>query len=170
MRVRLVRAHLSLTQRLIAMAMRPNNSFKPTPLARLNSGVRPQMKHIAPFVVLISSVGLAACTKQHVCPVWFVAEEADTGTAQRVTVALENALRRSQDFRLADTEEDGGATFVLTRAALADRNSDEIELTYEARGRDSGDPVRRVVSCGAQGDTCMDTVLVDLRAQCGPGA
>ena len=103
-------------------------------------------------------------------PVWFVAEEVDTGIAQRVTVALENALDRSQNFRFADAEAESDATFVLKRAALADRNSDEIELTYEARSQDSPNPVRRILNCGAQGDSCMDTVLEDLWAQCEPGA
>ena len=128
------------------------------------------MKYAALITALLMSACLAACMEKHVCPVWFVAEEVDSGTAQRVTVELEKALEANQDFRFADSEASSDATFILKRASLVDRSSNEIELTYEVRGQSPQTTIRRAVNCGVHGDVCMAAALKDLKAQCVPGA
>ena len=128
------------------------------------------MKILVRLAAVLATPGMVACAEQPTCPVWFVAEEVDTGTAQRVTVSLERALEADMRFSFAAAPSVGGATFVLKRAALADRQSDEIELTYEVTNEKQGLATRRVVTCGSNGADCMTGVLNDLLAQCAAGA
>lgn len=128
------------------------------------------MKILVRLAAVLASLGMVACAEQPACPVWFVAEEVDTGTAQRVTVSLERALEADMRFSFADSPSAGGATFVLKRAALPDRQSDEIELTYEVTSEKQGLSTRRVAHCGSSGADCMAAVLNDLLAQCAAGA
>ena len=128
------------------------------------------MKSRVLVVALMVLPALAACAEQPECPVWFVAEEVDTGTAQQMTVALERALEADTHFTFADAPGQGTATFVLKRAALAARGGEQIEMTYEVTDHNRGRATRRVLNCEASGHDCMTTVLGDLRVQCALGA
>lgn len=127
------------------------------------------MKILALSAAMLAPFGMVACAEQPTCPVSFVAEEVDTGTAQRVTVSLESALEADVRFSFVDAPSAGGATFVLKRAALTDRKSDEIELIYEVTDEKQGLGTRRVANCGSSGADCMTAVLADLLEQCVAG-
>ena len=87
-----------------------------------------------------------------------------------MTVAFDEALEGDKRFSFAGAPGDGVVTFVLKRAALADRSREDVRLTYQIAESGHDQVALKTANCGADGRLCMQSILRELFAQCRLGA